>query len=56
MPVDLFEPPAYWKPTSGKTLLALSHDIEAVLQMADAVIDLDFWASGRQRARVSDTA
>lgn len=48
-PVDLFEPPVYWKPTGGKTLLALSQDIEAVLKMADAVIDLDFWASGRKR-------
>lgn len=48
-PVDLFEPPVYWKPTGGKALLALSQDIEAVLKMADAVIDLDFWASGRKR-------
>jgi hypothetical protein len=49
-PVDLFEPPVYWKPARGKVLLALSQDIEAVLKMADAVIDLDFWASGRARA------
>ena len=46
-PVDLFEPPVYWKPAGGKALVALSQDIEAVLKMADAVIDLDFWASGR---------
>ena len=47
--VDLFEPPDYWEGevTAGKTLLALSQDIKAVLQMADAVIDLDFWAKGR---------
>jgi Protein of unknown function (DUF3137) len=44
--VDLFEPPSYWESevTTGKTLLALSEDIKAVLEMADAVIDLDFWA------------
>ena len=48
-PVDLFEPPVYWKPAGGKALVALSQDIEAVLKMADAVIDLDFWASGRGR-------
>jgi hypothetical protein len=52
-PVDLFEPPVYWKPSGGKTLLALSRDIEAVLEMADAVIDLDFWASGRKRDDVA---
>jgi hypothetical protein len=46
MPVDLFEPPVYWKHTGGKVLLDLSRDIEAVLAMADTVIDLDFWASG----------
>ena len=46
-PIDLFEPPVYWKPTRGRVLLALSQDIEAVLEMADAVIDLDFWARGR---------
>ena len=45
-PVDLFEPPIYWKPGGGKALVALSQDIEAVLRMADAVIDLDFWARG----------
>jgi hypothetical protein len=50
MPVDLFEPPVYWKPAGGKVLVALSQDIAAVLKMADAVIDLDFWASGRARA------
>jgi hypothetical protein len=44
--VDLFEPPVYWKPAGGKALVALSQDIEAVLKMADAVIDLDFWARG----------
>jgi hypothetical protein len=44
--VDLFEPPSYFEGevTTGKTLLALSNDIKAVLEMADAVIDLDFWA------------
>jgi hypothetical protein len=45
----LFEPPPYWKPAGGQVLVALSQDVEAVLKMADAVIDLDFWAarSGR---------
>ena len=48
--VDLFEPPSYFEGevTTGKTLLALSQDIKAVLEMADAVIDLDFWATGRR--------
>ena len=45
---DLFEPPAYWKPAGGQALLALQEDIRAVLEMADTVIHLDFWASGRQ--------
>jgi Protein of unknown function (DUF3137) len=43
---DLFEPPPYWKPAGGgEALLSLSRDIEAVLKMADAVIDLDFWSA-----------
>jgi hypothetical protein len=44
-PVDLFEPPVYWKPAGGRAL-ALGNDIAAVLAMADTVIDLDFWARG----------
>ena len=52
--IDLFEPPVYWKPTGGRVLLALSQDIEAVLGMADAVIDLDFWARGRVGGRSRD--
>lgn len=43
-PVDLFEPPPYWKASGARTLAALSDDIGAVLRMADAVVDLDFWA------------
>jgi hypothetical protein len=43
---DLFEPPSYWKPAGGTALVALHDDIAAVLRMADAVIQLDFWASG----------
>jgi hypothetical protein len=50
-PKDLFEPPAYWKPSGGKVLLALSQDIEAVLAMADSVIELDFWAAGVRRGQ-----
>lgn len=46
---DLFEPPVYWKPAGGRALLALEEDIRAVLNMADTVIDLDFWAAGRKR-------
>ena len=46
---DLFEPPAYWKPAGGQELLRLENDIRAVLEMADTVIHLDFWAAGRQR-------
>jgi hypothetical protein len=41
----LFQPPPYWKPAGGQALVTLSQDIEAVLKMADAVIDLDFWAA-----------
>jgi hypothetical protein len=44
--VDLFEPPRYWEPAGGPTLLALTQDIAAVLAMADAVIDLDVWTRG----------
>jgi hypothetical protein len=46
---DLFEPPAYWKPAGGQELVRLENDIRAVLEMADTVIHLDFWAAGRQR-------
>ncbi len=31
-----------------RALLALEDDIRAVLSMADTVIDLDFWATGRR--------
>ena len=44
---DLFEPPVYWKPAGGRVLLMLEQDIRAVLAMADTVIGLDFWATGR---------
>jgi hypothetical protein len=30
--------------------VTLSRDIEAVLAMADSVIELDFWAAGVRRA------
>jgi hypothetical protein len=46
---DLFEPPVYWKPAGGAELVRLENDIRAVLRMADTVINLDFWAAGRQR-------
>jgi hypothetical protein len=46
---DLFEPPAYWKPAGGAALVRLESDIRAVLRMADTVIELDFFAAGRQR-------
>lgn len=46
---DLFEPPPFWKPAGGAVLVRLQHDIRKVLTMADTVIHLDFWASGRQR-------
>lgn len=46
-PTNLFEPPAYWQRAGGRALVALSDDVAAVLKMADAVIDLDFWARGR---------
>jgi hypothetical protein len=44
---DLFEPPVYWKPAGGAALVKLEQDIQAVLRMADSVIELDFWAAGR---------
>ena len=44
---DLFEPPVYWKPAGGRVLFMLEQDIRAVLAMADTVIGLDFWATGR---------
>jgi hypothetical protein len=46
---DLFEPPVYWKAAGGAELVRLENDIRAVLRMADTVINLDFWAAGRQR-------
>jgi hypothetical protein len=44
---NLFEPPSFWKPVEGNALVRLHDDIAAVLRMADAVIELDFWARGR---------
>jgi hypothetical protein len=42
---DLFEPPGYRQPAAGREALsALSADIEHVLAVADAVIDLDYAA------------
>jgi hypothetical protein len=42
---DLFEPPHWRKPAASRaTLIELSGDIEAVLQVADSVIDLDPFA------------
>ena len=46
---DLFEPPAYWKPAGGRELVRLENDIRAVLEMADTIVHLDFWAVGRHR-------
>ena len=46
---DLFEPPPYWKPAGGEALVRMQNDIRSVLSMADTVINLDFWATGRQR-------
>ncbi len=46
---DFFEPPPYWKRAGGTALVELENDIRAVLRMSDAVIQLDFWAAGRQR-------
>lgn len=46
---DLFEPPPYWKPAGGDTLVRLQNDIRKVLAMANTVINLDFWATGHQR-------
>jgi hypothetical protein len=45
---DLFKPPIYWKPAGGEALVTLEEDVRAVLNMADTVIDLDFWATGRK--------
>jgi hypothetical protein len=45
---DLFEPPAYWKPAGGRALVGLERDIRAVLDVADTVVALDFWAAGRR--------
>lgn len=44
---DLFEPPPYWKPAGGRSLISLQSDIRRALAFADAVIALDFWARGR---------
>jgi hypothetical protein len=44
---DLFEPPPYWKPAGGESLVGLQSDIRRVLNFADAIIELDFWARGR---------
>jgi hypothetical protein len=45
---DLFEPPSYLKPAAGRDALrALSADIQHVLAVADAVIDLDYAARAR---------
>lgn len=44
---DLFEPPAYWKPAGGYALLTLEQDIRAVLDMAETVVALDFFAASR---------
>ena len=53
MGADLFEPPPYWKASGGRELLALSADIGSVLKMVDAVIEVDFWASGRRNLPAS---
>lgn len=53
---DLFEPPPYWQPAgAGNVLVRLQNDIRSVLAMADAVIRLDYWATGRQRDRAGLT-
>ena len=49
LPRNLFEPPSYWQSAGGRVLLALSADIRAALALVDAVIELDFWATGRKR-------
>ena len=41
---NLFEPPNYLSPAGGAALLGLTKDIASVLQVADAVIALDFFA------------
>lgn len=45
---DLFEAPPYWKPAGGQALAALERDIRAVLNVADTVVNLDFWAAGKR--------
>lgn len=44
---DLFEPPAYWQPSGGRALTALQGDIRTVLDFAETIMRLDFWAQGR---------
>jgi hypothetical protein len=44
---DLFEPPAYWQPSGGRALTALQADIRTVLDFAETIMRLDFWAQGR---------
>ena len=44
---DLFEPPAYWQPSGGRALNALQGDIRTVLDFAETIMRLDFWAQGR---------
>lgn len=44
---DLFEPPAYWQPSDGRALSALQGDIRTVLDFAETIMRLDFWAQGR---------
>jgi hypothetical protein len=44
---NLFEPPPYWKAAGGESLAGLQADIRRVLDVADAIIELDFWARGR---------
>jgi hypothetical protein len=44
---DLFEPPAYWQPSGGQALTTLQADIRTVLDFAEAIMRLDFWAHGR---------
>jgi hypothetical protein len=46
---DLFEPPPYWKRADDDALRRLQQDITAVLELADPVIQLDFWVAGRRR-------
>lgn len=44
---DLFEPPAYWQPSGGKALTMLQADVRTVLDFAEMIMRLDFWAQGR---------